>query len=340
MQHAPVTRRLPWGALFAAATGFVLAPRTGHAEESVALRLAYSAPEGCPSPADFLDEVHARTARYRPASGEESATALTVTIREVRGGNQGTLSLASPDGARTARRVTAGDCTQVVSALALMTALAIDPDASTEPVRKRAETTPQATPPPVIARAATKPSRRSAPPVERARLRPGVGMLAEGLAGVAPEPMVLLRPMAELGWTGPGPEPAFRLSGAIGRRATTGSDGGGEFSLASVRVEGCPVRLDVTGRVRVSPCVAMDGGRLQVAGLGVTPSERVSRPWIAGGIVARLEWEIVNVLVLEVAAEGFVPFLRDRFFVGDGATVHRTAMLLPGGTAGLGVRFP
>src|ERR1700753_813809 len=108
-----------------------------HAAEPVPIRVDYTAPEGCPTAQDFLGEVAARTSLARLAAPEERATALTLTIREVEGGNKGTLRFAPPEGAASSRDVSAADCGQVVSALALMTALAIDPDASTEPSHPR-----------------------------------------------------------------------------------------------------------------------------------------------------------------------------------------------------------
>src|SRR5882672_7665894 len=113
---------------------FCLISVSARADDHVALVLEYAAPPACPGADRFLDEIAARTSRARPAQPGERATTLTVVIKEVAGGDKGTLQLQSADGATSARQVSAADCEQVVSALALMTALAIDPNAVTDPV--------------------------------------------------------------------------------------------------------------------------------------------------------------------------------------------------------------
>jgi hypothetical protein len=307
-------------------------------DAAVPLVLDYTAPAGCPDSEQFLHQIAARTALARPALPNERAMKLTVVIKEVTGGDRGSLELESVDGATSARRVSAANCEQVVSALALMTALAVDPNASTAPVAKK-EAPPQK-PPTVPSKESEKPRAGDFRPERRSgthwRLQLGMGL--EGLAGVAPKALLLARPSAELGSAGGSRwSSAFRLSAGFGPSA--GQDSGGAFSLLTGRVEGCP-RFDVAHALQISPCVAFDAGKLEVRGVGVAPTERVERPWLAAGAVGRLEWKVATVLVLELAGEMFLPLVRDRFFVNSDATVHRTPPVVGGGTVGLGVRFP
>jgi hypothetical protein len=81
-----------------------------------------------------------------------------------------------------------------------------------------------------------------------------------------------------------------------------------------------------------------DAGRLEAVS-GSTCRTRTP-PWVAPGLVARLEWEIVNVLVLEISGEILFPLVRDRFYVNSDTTLFRTSAVAGGGAAGLGVRFP
>jgi hypothetical protein len=302
------------------------------ADDQVPLTLRYTAPPACPSADHFVAEVAARTSLYRAALPNESATTLTVVIKEVEGGNRGILELEAADGTISARHVSAADCEQVVSALALMTALAVDPNASTAPARD----TPQ---PPVKAAKSVVRAEPAAPPQGRWRLQ--IGAALEAVGGVAPGPLFLVRPSLEIGsesasrWS-----TAWRLSAGVGRRVVRGPVGGGEFTLFSGRIEGCPARFGATRAVQIEPCFAVDAGRLEAVGIGVTPAERIDRPWVAPGAVGRLEWEIAKVLLVEVAGEIFFPLVRGRFFVGSDATLYRTPLVAGGATAGLSVRFP
>ena len=331
--------RAAWGAALGAA--LLVAPARGAKDDHVPIILNYTAPLECPAADRFLSEVASRTALFRPAEPNEPGTTLTVVIKEVRGGHRGTLKLEAQDGATSSRHVSAADCEQIVSALALMTALAIDPNASTASTATVAKPPPPAapvapsvlnTPPPVAA-----PERSSAP----RRIRFQVGMGLEALGGVAPKPLLLVRPYAELGSSGPSRwSSALRLSVGFGRKVVRESSEGAEYTLLAGRLEGCPARFRAWHAVQISPCVAMDAGRLEVVGIGITPAERVTPPWIAPGALLRLQWEIVDVLVLDIAGEAFLPLERSRFFVDAGTTLHRTPVVAGGATAALGVRFP
>src|SRR5262247_3973383 len=90
--------------------------------DAAPLRLRYDAPPACPTAAAFLAEVRARTPLVRPARADEAATELTVVVQDVPGGSAGTLEIVAPDATSATRSVSAADCGQVVSALALMTA--------------------------------------------------------------------------------------------------------------------------------------------------------------------------------------------------------------------------
>jgi hypothetical protein len=112
-----------------------------------------------------------------------------------------------------------------------------------------------------------------------------------------------------------------------------------EFSLVSGRIEGCP-RFQVVRSLEISLCAMLDAGRLEATGVGVTPAERVDRPWVAPGATARVEWQILRFLEFEAAGEVFVPVVRDRFFVGTDDTVGRAAAVVGGAVVGLGARYP
>ncbi|MGH7294495.1 MAG: hypothetical protein ACRELB_06170, partial [Polyangiaceae bacterium] len=104
--------------------------RAQPAEEPI--RIEYAAPPTCPPESAFFAQLRARTSRVtRAATGARARTfAVTVVPRGRR--IAGHLVIRDPDGATAAERDVAGDtCEEVVEALALVTALSVDPGAVT-----------------------------------------------------------------------------------------------------------------------------------------------------------------------------------------------------------------
>ena len=322
--------RLDIAACFAFA---LLASATrARADDAIALRLRYAAPQTCPNAGAFLAQVIARTPLARPARHDEPATALSVVVTQVPGGSAGTLELVGPDATTSVRRVSAADCEQLVSALALMTALAIDPNASTAPA-------PPATRSPAAPPARTKPASDLGP--SRARWIFEVGLLLEALGGVAPDPVLLARPFVELARQGGSAwSYGLRLSGARAHADVRNSEGAGDLTLWAARIEPCPILVSFARGFGLAACLPLEVGRLEAVGSGVTPTRRIARPWLSMGSTGRVQWQVVDMLVLEAAGELFFPIVRDRFFVGSSATLHRAPAVAGGGSVGIGVRFP
>jgi len=296
------------------------------AEDSVPLRLRYEAPAECPNAEAFFAEVVARTALAQRARANEPASALIVTIRSVPGGHAGRFELEAR-GAKSTREVSAAQCAQLVTALALITALAIDPNASTAPTVKTASPTPSPPPP--------------APPAARPRLRWKAGAAVELLAGFGSSPSLLVRPFVELAREGRGPfSYAFRLAAERAQNTAVKAAGDAELTLWAGRAEACPLRLAASTRVRVVSCVTLDLGQLQANASGVSPTRKVDRPWVAPGALGRLELQLHDMLALEVAGELASPLVRDRFFVNTNATLYRAPALVGGAALGLAFCFP
>jgi hypothetical protein len=316
-----------------------LAGGAAFAEDSTPVRLRYTAPAECPDRAGFFEQVSARTKLARLARASESATTLVVRIKQVEGGSAGTFELSTPQGTTAEREVKAASCEQVVAALALMTALAIDPDASTEPVPKPAP--PPKLEPKPAAKSGPRSERRATPPPAPARTRVKAGVALEALGGIAPGLVPAVRPFVELDREGRSAWGfAARLSASRPRTKVNTDSGAGEFRLWSARLEGCPAHFRAVRPVWLSACLTFDAGKLTATGSGVTPSQKVSRPWLVTGVTTRLELRLFDVLAIEAAGEIMFPLVRDRFFVGTDATVHRTPAVAGGGAVGLGVIFP
>ncbi|WP_437850489.1 hypothetical protein [Sorangium sp. So ce363] len=96
------------------------------------LRIAYEAHDGCPGAGAFLREVTARTDLARAAAADEAALDVRVRITSSAGRSRGRITLGKGEDARV-REVDGATCGEVVAALALITALRVDPTASLDP---------------------------------------------------------------------------------------------------------------------------------------------------------------------------------------------------------------
>lgn len=124
------TRALPPVLGVAAAS---LAPAVARAETE-AIRIEYRADALCPSQAEFTAKVLRRTQRARLASAHEPARTFVVAITRHRAGFRGSLVIREADRSTIGRRVEGANCGELADALALSTALAVDPTApSVEP---------------------------------------------------------------------------------------------------------------------------------------------------------------------------------------------------------------
>jgi len=92
------------------------------------LFVLFDAPKECPPQQRFEAELRLRTSKVELVSEAKSDTRLTVTIKKVKGRFIGTSSMHGE------REFKGGNCESVVAAMALATALLLDPEARTSPV--------------------------------------------------------------------------------------------------------------------------------------------------------------------------------------------------------------
>lgn len=117
-------------ALAAFASMVSLAPCRALAQEPVEpIRLTYRASHGCPNEAEFVARVRARTARVRPAGPREAARTFDVAV-DAGPLARGRVTIIQDDQPVGTRSVQGDTCSEVVDAIALVVALAIDPRAS------------------------------------------------------------------------------------------------------------------------------------------------------------------------------------------------------------------
>lgn len=135
----------------------LLGATNGRADGVEPIRIQFRAPAGCPDAAAFTDQVRARTAKTRPAAPGERARTFSVSITREPRVSKGQLTIEDKQGDTAVREVSGQTCAEVVAALALISALAIDPDASTSPKALTSPAPPAPPPPP--------PPRAVAPPI-------------------------------------------------------------------------------------------------------------------------------------------------------------------------------
>jgi hypothetical protein len=346
-------------------------PGVASADSTVeAVLFGYTAPASCPGEERFLQAVSARTTKLRLAFAGEPARRFVVTVEGDAARASGALAIVGVDGSSTHRDVGTGACEEVVSALALVTALAIDPDAVTEPSPPPAtSSTPGMNAAAVPASGAAVEG--SAPPVEMAPPSSVVYVppvappaLAAGASAGPPRPSFLRWEAggAALTWLGMVSTPAFgggifvgaapRESGrwspsarlslfALSASPTFLNGIGSDLFWGTARLDAC-VTWNARSELGLGGCAAFDAGLLRSRGTVVDNPEVATRPWLAPGALGRLEWTLGGALVLEATAGVTFPIRRYPFSyrpTPDGDTVTLDSLPALAGLVELGAGY-
>jgi hypothetical protein len=354
----PALVALAWVAALAA-----LGLASGEARAEVQpLRVDYEAHEGCAAGDVFLGEVLARTSRARAAADGEPALEVRVRITRHEPKSVGRLVLWKSSGAR-AREVESDDCGDVVSALALITALALDPDAASQP-RPAASASPAAPPPEPAAPPSSPPAPDAwampvapipAPrPAQPPRLRPPpappaalprvwvVGAHASAAFAVTPRPLLGGGLFAERLWGG-----VRGVSARLGLElATTGSfdagPGGVTFLRGAARLEGCPF-FRPRQWLALGACLGAEVGFLRGEGLrrgALASVEAATVPWAGLGLLPRAAIGVGERAVVGVGVGPTFPLVRRAFvFERPDYTIHAVPDVTWTARLEAGVRF-
>ncbi|RYZ08388.1 MAG: hypothetical protein EOO73_08020 [Myxococcales bacterium] len=320
------------------------------------VELDYLSSAGCPSKESFVREVTARIRRPVDWVAADGRVLVALSLSHTEGLATGRLEVARAAAPPTLREFTAQTCGEVASALALVVALALDPNARTEALPEPPPAVPveepsapsAAEPAPLPAAApsaapsemaAPLPTRRESPPLH---LVAWLGPVAGVDAGYAPKPLVTFGVSlgARVSW-GSWLTPTLQLTPLWGKTGSTGPAAAlGSFSWAMARLEACPVDLRLAPWLGFSPCLAGEIGRLAARGTeqGVEPTA-AERWWAASGVTAAVHLELGNWFV-RLSGEGMFPVIRDEFvFLEPERTVHRPNAFAYGGRLGVGFRI-
>jgi hypothetical protein len=251
--------------------------------------------------------------------------------------------------------VAAKSCAEVVSAVALVAALTIDPEAVATPavvLPPPAAAPPQVAPAPAVA----------ATPLAAAPVGvPVAPLMIAPPPPVAPKPPPPPRPPPPDPWrwvfgvqgeleSAVAPRLTFapRLFADVGKsnslhfglsvagwpnRVDDRPPGNATLTWAAARIEGCPVRLVV-----LWPCAAVDAGVLH--GQGAAPladRSAATKTWLAADLLLRLVLDPGDLIQVRLEGGLVVPLLKPAFAYQQGsdrAVIHEVPAV--GGTVGLG----
>jgi hypothetical protein len=342
------TLALACGLVVLANLGMARADGTQPTEEAILIK--YDGPPECTTESAFFAQVAARTPRARLAASDARVRAFMVSLTRGSEASFGRLVMRAPDGAESERDVTGDTCDEVVSALALVCALAVDPQASTR--RLPAPPPPPPSPPPVVTfpplapvlgtpPTPDKPVASSADTLRREARRWHLALTLDAslVGGISPSPLFGTPVTVEADLpAGHGLAPTMRLGF---ERASSGGGTGPTalFTLTIGIFEACPRRWQL-GPVRLEPvCLRVEGGAVEGVGANVIPSHDLTRGWVALGAVARAEWAFWKPLFLDLEGGVRFPLVRPTYVVEPETTVYPVPVVAGVVTGGLGVRF-
>jgi hypothetical protein len=309
------------------------------AAEPIPLIVEYEAPDDCPTAADFLAALQSRTPRARLATADEAidAVQLRVTVHVSSPGSWGSLMLLD-DGDITGRRQVAGaTCAEVVDALALATALSLDPTALLRAEPEPVVPKPNATAPPDAPPAPT--SSETAPRGGRAPGSPG-WVLRLGTAAIFTQPLVpapFWGGMPEVGAARGRHGPALHLAYSF----SLGDGDHSRFAWQAVRATFHAWRVPLGRRAEFGLGAAAEAGILRAEGLGLDPSRQVDRWSWGAGLDARFEVALAPGFAVSLSAGALVPAAERRFTIGEPPReIAATPPLVPLAALGLGARLP
>ena len=280
------------------------------ADEVVAI--TYTAPPSCPDRAALEAAVQARTPLVRFAP--DARRTFSISISERDGDFVGTFSVT--DDPASLRELSSHRCDDLVGALALITALSIDPAATVEwhP---------------------TAPAPRPHPPEPPPPPWPVDGDALAGVAfGITSDAMPAL---AIEGRAAPRPYLALAVAALVGYDSAALDVGSAEFVWAVARPSACWRPLH--GRFELDACGHAEIGAMRARGRDIVLGQSVTRAWFAAGLHAEATWAITPTVFLKLQLGASAPFQRDRFLFQPSMTIHQTSAVTEWMGAGVGMRF-
>ncbi len=295
---------------------------TGRAQSGPLLtEVDYHAPLECPDAATFLQRVSARS----PVQPSKAASPLRlrVDLSVSPEGARGDLTASSADGTDT-RSVTASSCAEVVDALALIAALAVERVQRTHVERQQAQA--QRPEPRRTAAARAEPRPPPGPRPKPTRVDLGLGGAA---AKVTTGPIFLgseLSLSVTRGFV-------YFLSASYLTNALLANDA--EYGFGALTVAAAPPSWPRDSAIRASAGLAVRGGFLTAKALDTERSTFVRRSYWALGLWARLSFDITPGALLFLDGSLVAPLYERRFHTLEpDVLIGSTVPLAVGAAAG------
>ena len=287
----------------------------GAAKPGQAFRLEYWADGRCPDAVEFARQIQTRAPRLRVAEADEPALGFYAELVEREGTATGRLTARSPDGREVVREVRGPTCDDVATALALIAALAADPNQTVEAAP------PRPIAPPRPAKQGAEPSRPPEPvpePDPEQRWTFGIGGGLGFDSSIAPNPGYCLGIAFDAeGYPGSVFRPLFSLSLMRAVASKTETQGGdATFDWVSFRLAACPARWPQETPLFVRPCGFMDIGLLGADVQRGTSSQAETKTWFALGGFLRTEALVGEILSFQLDGGLTVPLIRSSFSAG------------------------
>jgi hypothetical protein len=326
------------------------------------LQLEYEVTGACPRDAFFEGRVRARTPLAR-FSDDRNARPVHVVVKAAQAGFSGHLAIVGDSGHIRERDVAGPDCADVVDALALVTALVVDPHAVLSPIMPSVPAPDEAAAPlplpepatapppvpawpplPVLTPPSATPELAEPPPSQGPRWRLDVGGVFVTIAGLAPDALAGGGAYGELASTSTeGLAPSARLTIYAAENGVYGSRTA-SFLLVAARADVCPWHIG-SNELSLRPCAAVDLGTVQAEGIRAVPGGRGvqgGEAWFDLAALLRARWAPHDGrFFLEAEAGAFVPVTRASFvYTNDPTAVDTPAWVgaLGSLTAGLRLR--
>jgi len=272
------------------------------------VRLRYQAPEVCPAQPVLEAAILERTTAAQFTTSPRAPRLFTVVISDTGDGYVGSLAVEG-GGDTSVRQLAAPRCDDLVAALSLIVALAIDPPGAL---------------------------RRPAPPP--APRGPGATFAALGgggsAGGVTPGAALTAALEGRVGWPR---RWHLGLGGLFGTGSTAMAEGSAHFTWLAGRASACWQWLDRA--VASDLCGHVEIGALLVRATEVVRAQERARLWAAPGAHVGVRWPRSSSLFAELELGASVPLVRDRFYFDPDVTVHRTWPVAPWMALSAGFQF-
>jgi hypothetical protein len=328
-------------ALAASAPELRAEPQSPTDEETKPFRVVFASTTSCRDPGEFVEQLQRRTGRLRVATSAERALTFQIALSATPAGVEGELRVVDAEGGATTRQVPGLDCHEVISAMALIGALMVDPlAAAMAPPSPPRAPVPVAPPPPSPA-----PVSESQPSASTWSY--GAGQRLTFDSGVAPDVQVGAAAFVELGYALSEPwSLRARLSArSAANVAAAGELASAEFTWNAVRLAACPLSLRPVAGLTLAPCASFELGWLHAAGFDIEPRADDTELIPSAGAELAAAFQLVGPLTIGGELGVLVHLSPEHTFYFDprqtpGAEVFTLPSVGISGGIGLALSFP